>query len=110
VWDVDSIYKITTLLPAGTDGDLCFLRRVSSKAAAIFQHGTAGEGRENPLHAVRVGYGRQVSRAVGRLQIADEAMTFTAGIHTRTRVKMRVSRSEQIERRRPADCRIRTPE
>jgi len=97
VWDVDSIYKIPTMLHRqGLDEIVCFRLGIVAKPADLSAWDRLVEGLEHPLHEVRVGM-------VGKyVELSDSYKSLTealihAGIHTRTRVKIEYVDSEQIE-------------
>jgi CTP synthase len=97
VWDVDSIYKIPSMLHRqGLDEIVCFRLGTVAKPADLSVWDRLVEGREHPLHEVRVGMVGKYVELSDSYKSLNEALVH-AGIHTRTRVKIEYVDSEQIE-------------
>jgi CTP synthase len=97
VWDVDSIYKIPTMLHRqGLDEIVCFRLGIVAKPADLSAWDRLVEGLEHPLHEVRVGMIGKYVELSDSYKSLNEALIH-AGIHTRTRVKIEYVDSEQIE-------------
>jgi CTP synthase len=97
VWDVDSIYKIPTMLHRqGLDEIVCFRLGIVAKPADLSAWDRLVEGLEHPLHEVRVGMVGKYVELSDSYKSLNEALIH-AGIHTRTRVKIEYVDSEQIE-------------
>ena len=97
VWDVDSIYKIPSMLHRqGLDEIVCFRLGTVAKPADLAVWDRLVEGLEHPLHEVRVGMVGKYVELSDSYKSLNEALVH-AGIHTRTRVKIEYVDSEQIE-------------
>ncbi len=97
VWDVDSIYKIPTMLHRqGLDEIVCFRLGTVAKPADLAVWDRLVEGLEHQLHEVRVGMVGKYVELSDSYKSLNEALVH-AGIHTRTRVKIEYVDSEQIE-------------
>jgi CTP synthase len=97
VWDVDSIYKIPSMLHRqGLDEIVCFRLGTVAKPADLTVWDRLVEGLEHPLHEVRVGMIGKYVELSDSYKSLNEALVH-AGIHTRTRVKIEYVDSEQIE-------------
>jgi len=97
VWDVDSIYKIPSMLHRqGLDEIVCFRLGIVAKPADLTAWDRLVEGLEHPLHEVRVGMVGKYVELSDSYKSLNEALTH-AGIHTRTRVCIEYLDSEQIE-------------
>jgi len=97
VWDVDSIYKIPSMLHRqGLDEIVCFRLGIVAKPADLSAWDRLVEGLEHPLHEVRVGMVGKYVELSDSYKSLNEALIH-AGIHTRTRVKVEYLDSEQIE-------------
>ena len=97
VWDVDSIYKIPTMLHRqGLDEIVCFRLGIVAKPADLSAWDRLVEGLEHPLHEVRIGMVGKYVELSDSYKSLNEALIH-AGIHTRTRVCIEYLDSEQIE-------------
>jgi CTP synthase len=97
VWDVDSIYKIPSMLHRqGLDEIVCFRLGIVAKPADLAVWDRLVEGLEHPLHEVKVGMVGKYVELSDSYKSLNEALVH-AGIHTRTRVKVEYVDSEQIE-------------
>jgi CTP synthase len=97
VWDVDSIYKIPSMLHRqGLDEIVCFRLGTVAKPADLAVWDRLVEGLEHPLHEVRIGMVGKYVELSDSYKSLNEALVH-AGIHTRTRVKIEYVDSEQIE-------------
>jgi CTP synthase len=97
VWDVDSIYKIPSMLHRqGLDELVCFRLGIVAKPADLSAWNRLVEGLEQPLHEVRVGMIGKYVELSDSYKSLNEALIH-AGIHTRTRVKIDYIDAEQIE-------------
>ncbi|HEY4037585.1 MAG TPA: CTP synthase, partial [Burkholderiaceae bacterium] len=96
-WDVDSIYKIPSMLHRqGLDEIVCFRLGTVAKPADLSVWDRLVESLEHPLHEVRVGMVGKYVELSDSYKSLNEALVH-AGIHTRTRVKIEYVDSEQIE-------------
>jgi CTP synthase len=96
-WDVDSIYKIPSMLHRqGLDEIVCFRLGTVAKPADLTLWDRLVESLEHPLHEVRVGMVGKYVELSDSYKSLNEALVH-AGIHTRTRVKIEYVDSEQIE-------------
>ncbi len=97
VWDVDSIYKIPSMLHRqGLDEIVCFRLGIVAKPADLTAWDRLVEGLEHPVNEVRVGMVGKYVELSDSYKSLNEALIH-AGIHTRTRVRIEYVDSEQIE-------------
>jgi CTP synthase len=98
VWDVDSIYKVPSMLhKQGLDEIVCFALGIVSRPADLSAWDKLVYALEHPEHEVRIGMVGKYVDLSDSYKSLNEALTH-AGIHTRTRVTIEYVDSEQIER------------
>jgi len=98
VWDVDSIYKVPSMLhKQGLDEIVCFALGIVSRPADLSTWDKLVYALEHPEHEVRIGMVGKYVDLSDSYKSLNEALTH-AGIHTRTRVTIEYVDSEQIER------------
>ncbi len=98
VWDVDSIYKVPSMLHRqGLDEIVCFALGIVSRPADLSAWDRLVYALEHPEHEVRIGMVGKYVDLSDSYKSLNEALTH-AGIHTRTRVGIEYVDSEQIER------------
>ncbi len=98
VWDVDSIYKVPSMLHRqGADEIVCFTLGMVSRPADLSAWDKLVYALEHPEHEVRIGMIGKYVDLSDSYKSLNEALTH-AGIHTRTRVTIEYVDSEQIER------------
>jgi CTP synthase len=98
VWDVDSIYKVPSMLhKQGLDEIVCFALGIVSRPADLSAWDRLVYALEHPESEVRIGMVGKYVDLSDSYKSLNEALTH-AGIHTRTRVTIEYVDSEQIER------------
>jgi len=98
VWDVDSIYKVPSMLhKQGLDEIVCFALGIVSRPADLAAWDRLVYALEHPESEVRIGMVGKYVDLSDSYKSLNEALTH-AGIHTRTRVTIEYVDSEQIER------------
>jgi CTP synthase len=98
VWDVDSIYKVPSMLhKQGLDEIVCFALGIVSRPADLSAWDKLVHALEHPEHEVRIGMVGKYVDLSDSYKSLNEALTH-AGIHTRTRVTIEYVDSEEIER------------
>jgi CTP synthase len=98
VWDVDSIYKVPSMLhKQGLDEIVCFALGIVSRPADLAAWDSLVYALEHPESEVRIGMVGKYVDLSDSYKSLNEALTH-AGIHTRTRVTIEYVDSEQIER------------
>jgi CTP synthase len=98
VWDVDSIYKVPSMLHRqGMDEIVCFTLGIVSRPADLSLWDRLVVALENPQHEVKIGMIGKYVDLSDSYKSLNEALRH-AGIHTRTRVTIDYVDSEQIER------------
>ncbi len=104
VWDVDSIYKVPSMLhKQGLDEIVCFTLGMPSRPADLAVWERLVERLEHPQHEVRIGMiGKYVDLSDSYKSLNEALMH--AGIHTRTRVAIEYVDSEALESATPAEA------
>jgi CTP synthase len=98
VWDVDSIYKVPSMLHRqGADEIVCFTLGLVTRPADLSVWDKLVYALEHPEHEVRIGMIGKYVDLSDSYKSLNEALTH-AGIQTRTRVAIEYVDSEQIER------------
>jgi CTP synthase len=98
VWDVDSIYKVPSMLHRqGMDEIVCFSLGIVSRPADLSLWDKLVVALENPQHEVKIGMIGKYVDLSDSYKSLNEALRH-AGIHTRTKVTIDYVDSEQIER------------
>jgi CTP synthase len=98
VWDVDSIYKVPSMLhKQGLDEIVCFALGIVSRPADLGAWDRLVYALEHPENEVRIGMVGKYVDLSDSYKSLNEALTH-AGIHTRTRVTIEYVDSEEIER------------
>ncbi|GAB4481697.1 MAG: CTP synthase [Burkholderiaceae bacterium] len=98
VWDVDSIYKVPSMLhKQGLDEIVCFALGIVSRPADLSAWDRLVYALEHPEHEVKIGMVGKYVDLSDSYKSLNEALTH-AGIHTRTRVTIEYVDSEEIER------------
>ncbi len=98
VWDVDSIYKVPSMLHRqGADEIVCFALGLVSRPADLSAWDKLVYALEHPEHEVRIGMIGKYVELSDSYKSLNEALTH-AGLHTRTRVRIEYVDSETIER------------
>ncbi|MCX8005565.1 MAG: CTP synthase [Burkholderiaceae bacterium] len=98
VWDVDSIYKVPSMLhKQGLDEIVCFALRIVSRPADLSAWDRLIDALEHPQHEVTIGMVGKYVDLSDSYKSLNEALTH-AGIHTRTRVHIEYIDSETLER------------
>ena len=98
VWDVDSIYKVPSMLHRqGMDEIVCFTLGMVSRPADLSLWDKLVVALENPQHEVKIGMIGKYVDLSDSYKSLNEALRH-AGIHARTRVTIEYVDSEQIER------------
>ena len=98
VWDVDSIYKVPSMLhKQGADEIVCFTLGLVSRPADLSAWDKLVFALEHPEHEVRIGMIGKYVELSDSYKSLNEALTH-AGLHTRTKVVIEYVDSEQIER------------
>jgi CTP synthase len=98
VWDVDSIYKVPSMLhKQGLDEIVCFALGIVSRPADLAAWDSLVYALEHPESEVRIGMVGKYVDLSDSYKSLNEALTH-AGIHTRMRVTIEYVDSEQIER------------
>jgi CTP synthase len=98
VWDVDSIYKVPSMLhKQGADEIVCFTLGLVSRPADLAAWDKLVYALEHPEHEVRIGMIGKYVDLSDSYKSLNEALIH-AGLHTRTRVVIEYVDSEQIER------------
>jgi CTP synthase len=98
VWDVDSIYKVPSMLHRqGLDEIVCFALGIVSRPADLSAWDRLVHALEHPENEVRIGMVGKYVDLSDSYKSLNEALTH-AGIHTRTRVTIEYVDSEEIER------------
>jgi CTP synthase len=98
VWDVDSIYKVPSMLhKQGADEIVCFTLGLVSRPADLAAWDKLVYALEHPEHEVRIGMIGKYVDLSDSYKSLNEALIH-AGLHTRTRVVIDYVDSEQIER------------
>ncbi|HXF47702.1 MAG TPA: CTP synthase [Burkholderiaceae bacterium] len=98
VWDVDSIYKVPSMLhKQGLDEIVCFTLRLVSRPADLSAWDRLIDALEHPQHEVTIGMVGKYVDLSDSYKSLNEALTH-AGIHTRTKVKIEYIDSETLER------------
>jgi CTP synthase len=101
VWDVDSIYKIPSMLhKQGLDEIVCFKLGIVAKPADLSSWDRLVDALEHPQHEVRIGMVGKYVDLSDSYKSLNEALTH-AGIHTRTRVTIEYVDSETFEKGGP---------
>ncbi len=101
VWDVDSIYKVPSMLHRqGLDEIVCFALGIVSRPADLSVWDRLVYALEHPENEVRIGMVGKYVDLSDSYKSLNEALTH-AGIHTRTRVTIEYVDSEQLERDGP---------
>jgi len=96
-WDVDSIYKIPSMLhKQGLDEIVCFKLGIVAKPADLTPWDRLVESLEHPLHEVRIGMVGKYVELSDSYKSLNEALMH-AGIHTRTRVSIEYVDAETFE-------------
>ncbi len=97
VWDVDSIYKIPSMLhKQGLDNLVCDALGMSPPPADLTLWDRLVDAIENPRHTVRIGMVGKYVDLTESYKSLSEALVH-AGIHTRSRVEIEYIDSESIE-------------
>jgi CTP synthase len=97
VWDVDSIYKVPSMLHRqGADEIVCFTLGMVSRPADLSAWDRLVYALEHPEHEVRIGMIGKYVDLSDSYKSLNEALTH-AGIHTRTRVAIEYVDSEEFE-------------
>jgi CTP synthase len=98
VWDVDSIYKVPSMLhKQGADEIVCFTLGIVSRPADLSVWDKLVDALEHPQHEVRIGMIGKYVDLSDSYKSLNEALTH-AGLHARTRVVIEYVDSEQIEK------------
>jgi CTP synthase len=98
VWDVDSIYKVPSMLhKQGLDEIVCFTLRMVSRPADLSVWDRLIDALEHPQHEVTIGMVGKYVDLSDSYKSLNEALTH-AGIHTRTKVNVEYIDSESFER------------
>jgi CTP synthase len=98
VWDVDSIYKIPSMLHRqGLDEIVCFKLGIVAKPADLSAWDRIVHAQANPQHEVRVGMIGKYVDLSDSYKSLNEALIH-AGIQTRTRVTIEYVDAEEFER------------
>jgi CTP synthase len=98
VWDVDSIYKVPSMLhKQGLDEIVCFTLGIVSRPADLSVWDKLVDALEHPQHEVRIGMVGKYVDLSDSYKSLNEALTH-AGIHTRTKVNIEYIDSETFER------------
>jgi CTP synthase len=98
VWDVDSIYKVPSMLhKQGADEIVCFTLGLVSRPADLSAWDKLVYALEHPEHEVRIGMIGKYVDLSDSYKSLNEALIH-AGVHTRTKVVIEYVDSEQIER------------
>ncbi len=97
VWDVDSIYKIPSMLHRqGLDEIVCFALGTVPRPADLIAWDKLVQALEHPLHEVRIGMVGKYVELSDSYKSLNEALLH-AGIQTRTKVSIEYVDSELIE-------------
>ena len=97
VWDVDSIYRVPTMLHRqGLDEIVCFTLGIVSRPADLGAWDRLIHALEHPEHEVRIGMIGKYVDLSDSYKSLNEALIH-AGLHTRTRVSIEYVDSEQLE-------------
>jgi len=97
VWDVDSIYRVPTMLHRqGLDEIVCFTLGIVSRPADLSAWDRLIHALEHPEHEVRIGMIGKYVDLSDSYKSLNEALIH-AGLHTRTRVSIEYVDSEQLE-------------
>ena len=97
VWDVDSIYKIPSMLHRqGLDEIVCFALGIVPRPADLIAWDKLVQALEHPLHEVRIGMVGKYVELSDSYKSLNEALLH-AGIQTRTKVSIEYVDSELIE-------------
>jgi len=100
-WDVDSIYKIPSMLhKQGLDEIVCFKLGIVAKPADLSAWDRLVELLEHPAHEVRIGMVGKYVELSDSYKSLNEALMH-AGIHTRTRVSIEYVDAESFEKGAP---------
>ena len=98
LWDVDSIYKVPSMLHRqGADEIVCFTLGLVTRPADLSVWDKLVYALEHPEHEVRIGMIGKYVDLSDSYKSLNEALTH-AGIQTRTKVTIEYVDSEQIER------------
>jgi CTP synthase len=97
VWDVDSIYRVPTMLHRqGADEIVCFTLGIVSRPADLSAWDKLVFALEHPEHEVKIGMIGKYVELSDSYKSLNEALVH-AGLHTRTRVTIEYVDSETIE-------------
>ena len=97
-WDVDSIYKIPTMLHEQMlDEIVCHKLQILARAADLSAWNRLVDALEHPEHEVDIAFVGKYIDLQDSYKSLNEALNH-AGIHTRSRVKIHYVDSEEIER------------
>jgi CTP synthase len=100
-WDVNSIYKIPSMLhKQGLDEIVCFKLGIVAKPADLSAWDRLVDALENPAHEVRIGMVGKYVELSDSYKSLNEALVH-AGIHTRTRVNIEYVDAETFEKGGP---------
>jgi CTP synthase len=97
VWDVDSIYKVPSMLhKQGADEIVCFTLGLVSRPADLSAWDKLVDALEHPADEVKIGMIGKYVELSDSYKSLNEALTH-AGIHTRTKVTIEYVDSEALE-------------
>jgi CTP synthase len=97
-WDVDSIYKIPSMLhKQGLDEIVCFKLGIVARPADLSAWDRLVDALEHPAHEVRIGMVGKYVELSDSYKSLNEALMH-AGIHTRTRVNIEYVDAETFEK------------
>jgi len=100
-WDVDTIYKIPSMLhKQGLDEIVCFKLGTVAKPADLSAWDRLVDSLEHPTHEVRIGMVGKYVELSDSYKSLNEALMH-AGIHTRTRVTIEYVDAETFEKGGP---------
>ncbi len=100
-WDVDTIYKIPSMLhKQGLDEIVCFKLGIVAKPADLSPWDRLVDSLEHPQHEVRIGMVGKYVELSDSYKSLNEALMH-AGIHTRTRVSIEYVDAETFEKGGP---------
>jgi CTP synthase len=97
-WDVDSIYKIPTMLHEQMlDEIVCHKLAILARAADLSSWNKLVEAQAHPEHEVDIAFVGKYVELQDSYKSLNEALTH-AGIHTRAKVKIHYVDSEEVEK------------